>query len=141
MGMESADIRWKQRYQNFERALSQLAEAHALAQTRALSKLEKQGVIQAFEYTYELAWNTLKDLLTYQGIVNLIGSRDAIREAFARGLIADGEGWMQMLADRNRTTHTYNEQTAEEIVSRIHGQYIELLTVLHSTLAPLAAGT
>lgn len=135
--MEPTDIRWKQRYQNFERALTQLKEAHVLAQTRTLSKLEKQGVIQAFEYTYELAWNTLKDFLTYQGIAGLIGSRDTIREAFRQGLVDDGETWMQMLADRNRTTHTYNEQTAEEIVTRIQANYLDLLMNLHQTLKPL----
>ncbi|MES2016876.1 MAG: nucleotidyltransferase substrate binding protein [Pseudomonadota bacterium] len=74
--MTSPDIRWQQRYSNFTKAFSQLSDANELSKQRPLSRLEKQGVIQAFEFTCELAWNTLKDYLTYQGIPDLIGSRD-----------------------------------------------------------------
>ncbi|MGP3789256.1 MULTISPECIES: HI0074 family nucleotidyltransferase substrate-binding subunit [unclassified Pseudomonas] len=79
-----------------------------LVQQRELTRLEKQGVIQAFEYTYELGWNTFKDFLVWQGIEGIMGSRGTIREAFAKGLVDDGEGWMAMLVDRNRTSRTYN---------------------------------
>lgn len=99
--MNNPDIRWKQRFLNYQKALAQLAEAHALNQQRGLSKLEQKGLIQAFEHTYELAWNMLKDYLAYQGIKNLIGSRDTIREAFNRELIDDSEGWMKMLIEQN----------------------------------------
>lgn len=118
------DIRWQQRFQNYRKALSQLQEATDLSKSRELSKLEKQGLIQGFEYTYELAWNTLKDYLTYLGIAGLIGSRDSIREAFNRNLIDDGQIWMEMLKDRNRSAHTYNEEIAEEIVKNILSAYI-----------------
>ena len=83
----STDIRWKQRFDNFGKAFLELREAVDLAAARPLSKLEKQGAIQGFEYTHELAWNVLKDYLEYQGIVGLIGSRDTTRAAFQRGLI------------------------------------------------------
>ena len=96
------DVRWMQRLDNFKRALSQLKSGVDLMAQRDLSVLEQQGVIQAFEYTHELAWNVLKDYLTeYGGLVGLIGSRDTSREAFKRGLIENGELWMEMIKSRN----------------------------------------
>ncbi|EXF43213.1 nucleotidyltransferase substrate binding protein, family [Pseudomonas sp. BAY1663] len=136
--MNNIDVRWQQRLNNFSKALSQLDEAMALMQQRNLSKLEKQGVIQGFEYCYELGWNTLKDFLVWQGIDGIVGSRDAIREAFGRGLICDGHGWMHMLTDRNRTSHTYNEETAEAILANIQMQHHPLLKALERTLAERA---
>ena len=117
------DIRWIQRFNNFIKAFSQLKEAVELAQQRPLSKLEAQGLIQAFEYTHELAWNTLKDFLESRGIRNLYGSKDATREAFKTGLIENGEIWMDMINSRNLTSHTYNEATAAKIVSAILDAY------------------
>ena len=76
------DIRWKQRLDNYNRALSQLSAAVHLAAKRPLSELEKQGVIQGFEFVHELAWNLLKDFLEYEGIQGLVGSRSTVREAF-----------------------------------------------------------
>ncbi|MFC0711553.1 nucleotidyltransferase substrate binding protein [Azorhizophilus paspali] len=133
--MNSPDIRWQQRLSNFRKALLQLDEAIELMSQRPLSKLEKQGVIQGFEYSYELGWNTLKDFLVWQGIEGIIGSRDTIREAFSTGLIADGQGWMQMLTDRNRTSHTYNEETAEAILLNIRQQHHPLLKALEHVLS------
>ncbi|NOY13030.1 MAG: nucleotidyltransferase [Deltaproteobacteria bacterium] len=129
------DIRWQQRFQNYRKALSQLQEATDLSKSRELSKLEKQGLIQRFEYTYELAWNTLKDYLTYLGIAGLIGSRDSIREAFNRNLVDDGQIWMEMLKDRNRSAHTYNEEIAEEIVKNILSAYIVQFQQLEKTFS------
>jgi len=82
--VDNKDIRWYQRVNNFDLALKELTEAVELSQQRALSKLEEQGLIQAFEYNYELAWNCLKDFYEYQGEEGIQGSRDAIRLAFAR---------------------------------------------------------
>ena len=81
-------------------------------------------MIKAFEYTFELAWNTLRDLLRSQGDATLLGSRDTLREAFRLGLIDDGETWMQMIQDRNLTSHTYNRPTADAIVANISGLYL-----------------
>lgn len=93
--MESSqDIRWKQRFSNYQKALSQLKE---FIDKRNLSKLETQGLLKSFEYTYELAWNTMKDFYESQGESNIQGSRNAIRLAFKRGLILDGENWMNMI--------------------------------------------
>lgn len=117
------DIRWKQRFNNYLKALQTLDEASALAQTRALSKLEQQGLIQSFEFTHELAWNVFKDYLADKGISGLIGSKDATRSAFKNGLIAEGDDWMAMIADRNLTSHTYDQETAQAIATHILEQY------------------
>jgi nucleotidyltransferase substrate binding protein (TIGR01987 family) len=115
----SQDVRWKQRFSNFLRAFQTLTEAIELSQTRALTPLEQQGLIQGFEFTHELAWNVLNDYLTYQGISDLVGSRDASRSAFKNALIQDGDVWMKMIEARNQTSHTYNIETAQAIVLSI----------------------
>lgn len=121
---QKPDIRWQQRFQNFNKAFRQLSAATDLAAQRALTELKQQGLIQAFEFTHELAWNTLKDFLQDHGATNLFGSKDATREAFAAGLIEDGETWMSMIQSRNRTSHTYDEATANEIAQAITGSYL-----------------
>lgn len=133
--MNNLDIRWQQRLDNFRKALAQLDEAMQLMQQRELSKLEKQGVIRGFEYSYELGWTTLKDFLVWQGIDGIVGSHDTIREAFSKGLISDGQGWMHMLTDRNRTSNTYNEETAEAILHNIRQQHHPLLKALEQILS------
>lgn len=113
--MTSPDIRWKQRFQNYIKALQTLTEAIELARQRPLSRLEKQGLIQSFEFTHELGWKVLKDYLEQQGIGDLIGSKDATRSAFQNGLVEDGQAWMDMIKARNLTSHTYNQDVAEAI--------------------------
>lgn len=125
------DTRWLQRFSNFKKAFSQLNQFLAKA---PLSSLEEQGLIKYFEYTYELAWNTLKDFYVQQGERNIQGSRDAIKLAFQRGLIADGQGWMDMVASRIQTTHTYNEKTARLVVDDIRTRYYGLFHNLIQTL-------
>lgn len=132
--MNNINVRWQQRLHNYSRPLLQLDEAMELMQQRELSKLENQGVIHGFKTCYELGWNTLKDFLVWQGIDGIVGSRDTIREAFSKGLISDGHAWMQMLTDRNRTSHTYNEETAEAILTNIRLQHHPLLQELQQTL-------
>ena len=117
--MNEHDIRWIQRFSNFGKAFSQLEAAVSLAQQRPLSNLEEQGLIQVFEYTHELAWNTLKDFLESRGTHNLYGSKDATRDAFKMGLIENGEIWMDMINSRNLTSHTYDENVASKIVAEI----------------------
>lgn len=135
------DIRWKQRFQNFLRSLAQLDTAMALMEERELNDLEKQGVIQAFEYNYELAWNVIKDYYEYQGDGDgqgIQGSRDAFRIAFKRGLIADGKVWMDMIKSRARSSHTYNEDTAEEVLEEIVDHYYPAFQEFKQTMTRLA---
>ncbi len=126
--MDHKDIRWIQRFQNFTKAVHRLED---YVQKPNLNELEEQGLIQAFEYTHELAWNTIKDFLEFHGNKELYGSRDATREAFKLGLIQDGDVWMSMIVSRNQTSHTYNEETAREIVNSIRNHYFPEMMSLH----------
>ncbi|MBI5556356.1 MAG: nucleotidyltransferase substrate binding protein [Deltaproteobacteria bacterium] len=130
----SADIRWKQRFDNYKRALHQLTLAVQLLKQRPLSDLEQQGIIQGFEFTHELAWNVLKDYLEYEGIQGLIGSRSTVREAFKRGLVADGEAWMDMIAKRNLSSHTYNLDVTIQLVAAIRDTYHPAFLALQELL-------
>lgn len=121
--MVNTDIRWQQRLANYTNALQQLSLAVDLANTRALSELEKQGLIQAFEFTHELAWNVMKDYFLFQGQSNITGSRDATRASFQQGLIEKGENWMEMIKSRNQSSHTYNQAVADDIVHKIMTLY------------------
>ena len=132
------DVRWLQRLANFRRARAQLAAVVTLCAQRPLSDIERQGMIKAFEFTYELAWNVMKDYFEFQGNTLITGSRDAIREAFQRSLVADGGEWMNMVADRNRTAHTYNESVAREIADRIVRIYAPLFEAFEWRMAELA---
>lgn len=129
------DVRWHQRFENYCKALSLLNEAIEIMNEKQLSSLEKQGVIQAFEYTHELAWKTLKDFLVSRGTIDLFGSRDVVRESFQLGLIENGEMWMEMIKSRNLTSHTYNEVTADEIIKLIHDQYFDEFVLLKNKLS------
>lgn len=130
----SHDIRWKQRFNNYLRALHQLACAVQLMHQRPLSELEQQGLIQGFEFTHELAWNVLKDYLEYEGIHGIVGSRGAVREAFKRGLIANGEAWIDMIDKRNLSSHTYNLDIANQLVMTIREVYYPEFVALQELL-------
>lgn len=132
--MENKDIRWQQRFANYRKALLKLREAVEEYQAKGMSDIEKEGMIQRFEYTYELAWNTIKDFYENQGEIGIQGSRDAFRTAFGRGLISNGELWMKMIDSRKLTVHTYDERTANEVVHDIVEFYFELLKGLGEKL-------
>jgi nucleotidyltransferase substrate binding protein (TIGR01987 family) len=126
------DIRWRQRFNNYKKAFSHLDAAVNEAKTRGLNDLEQQGLVKAFELTFELAWNVMKDFLTMQGITGIIGSKDSVRNAFKAGIIADGLIWMRMINDRNQSTHIYDEPTKDSLVKSIVEEY-------HTELAAFAA--
>jgi nucleotidyltransferase substrate binding protein (TIGR01987 family) len=128
------DIRWKQRFYNYQKALIQLTK---FIEKGELSELEEQGIIKAFEYTYELAWNVIKDYYQEQGEVSIQGSRDALRLAFQRGLIADGDSWMKMIKSRIASVHTYNLEVAQQINQDIHDIYFQLFIELKEKMESL----
>ncbi len=137
--MEEKDIRWEQRFSNYRKALKNLNKAIEIVKNKYYKEIDndseniddefiydleeiiKEGLIQRFEYTYELAWNLMKDYAEYQGETDIKGSRDATRIAFKMNLIKDSETWMDMLMARRSTSHTYNQETAEEIKQKIIG--------------------
>jgi nucleotidyltransferase substrate binding protein (TIGR01987 family) len=136
--MDNQDIRWIQRFHNYERALSQFNEAIALFKERPLSNLERQGMIQAFEFTHELAWKTLQDYLRYQGIVDIVGSRDVFRKALEVGLIHEGEKWFESIQSRNLTSHVYDQDVVNDLIQVIVVEYDKLLNSLYHTLEKLS---
>lgn len=121
------DIRWQQRFQNLEKAYADFSSACGL---KSYTKLERSGLIQTFEFTFELAWKTLQDLLVARGYLGAMGPRPVIEQAFQDGIIQDGEEWMKMLISRNSTVHGYDEKIAEQIANAIHSSYFDLLTRL-----------
>lgn len=132
--MSLDDIRWKQRYWHFLKALPLLEEAVINHRELGLNKLEEQGLIQRFEFTHEPAWNVLKDYFEYQGNTEITGLRDATREAFQMGLIEDGENWTEMIRNRNLSSHTYNEAIADKLTEQILKAYFPLFVKLKETL-------
>jgi nucleotidyltransferase substrate binding protein, HI0074 family len=139
MASMSDDVRWLQRLDSYKKALSALTDAVELSASRPLSRLEEQGLIQAFEFTHELAWNLMKDWLAWQGIPDVGGSRDASREAFAAGLISDAGIWMEMIKSRNQSSHTYNEEVARQIARQICDSYFTAFTRLCDEMEKRAA--
>lgn len=135
--MSTQDMRWQQRFQNFLKAFVLLESAVKKFNNEGLSELEEQGLIQRFEFTHELAWNVLKDYFEYQVNTEITGSRDAAREAFNKGLIQDGDGWMEMIKSRNKSSHTYNEETAKELVEQIVQSYYTLFSVFKDKMISL----
>lgn len=116
------DIRWKQRFANFEKAFFQLRDGVKRYGGNA-EAIIKEGIIQRFEFTHELAWKVMKDFLEYEGHQNITGSRSATKMAFSIGLIDDGQVWMDMLESRNRTVHTYQESILEQEFQKVVGAY------------------
>ena len=117
--MENNDVRWKQRFQNFEKAFLFLKEA---VEKTSYSPIETGGLVQAFEFTFELGWKTIKDYLYEQGIETTF-PREAIKEAFTTQIIKDGHTWLEMLEKRNELSHTYNEKVARHAIAIIKESY------------------
>lgn len=127
MNGEGKDIRWQQRFANFNKAFNQLER---FAKEQHLNEMEQQGLIKAFEYAFELSWKTLQDLLKHKGYRDVVGPWPVIEQSFQDGYIADGKAWMKMLKSRNLTAHTYIEDIAREIMQGIRQEYFALLEAL-----------
>ena len=128
------DVRWLQRFSNFRKALKKLGEVVTYSTQNELSELEQEGLIQRFEYTYELAWKTLQDLFKEKGYEDAIGPNPVLKRAFSDGFITDGEGWQKMKESRQLSSHTYNPDTAEEIARLVVDTYYPLFRELEEKL-------
>lgn len=127
MSNENQDTRWKQRFSNFSRALSLLREAME-EDVFSLKQLEKEGIIQRFEYTFELAWKVLKDKMEFDGIVlDQISPKAVVRQAFAAKYINDPDTWLKMIGDRNLMSHTYDFVKFEAVIQSIADFYLPML--------------
>lgn len=140
--MENTDIRWVQRYSNFRKALAKMSEAIDIVAEKydwqdSIDELLKEGLIQRFEYTHELAWKVMKDYEEYQGYNNIRGSRDAIRLALQIGIIEDKE-WIETIEDRNLTSHNYDEEVAEDVFISIVNDYYPLLVKFDETMLAIS---
>ena len=132
----ATEERSRQRFENFTRALGLLREALAIPEGE-MSDLEREGLVQRFHYTFELAWQVLADRLEREGVaLDVATPRRAVREAFAAGLLDDGQLWFDMIADRNRTVHTYDETRLEAVVANVRARYLAAFEALHAESAP-----
>ena len=132
--MKNKDVRWKQRFDNYQKALKLLEEGVTL---KKRNKIQKAGVVQFFEMTFELAWKMLKDFLEEEGYKEIKAPRPIIKKAFEIGLIEKGHDWLQLLYDRNLTAHTYDEETAEKLDILIEHKYYPLFKQLLKTFLKL----
>ena len=125
------EVRWQQRFSNYKNALARLSK---FLKKKKLNELEEQGLIQAFEYTFEFAWKTLQDLLQAKGYLNIKGPNPTIMQSFQDGYISDGPGWAQMRQSRNTVSHVYDESATKEIAILIRSKYCQLFTDLQTRL-------
>lgn len=138
--MENARPRWEQKLQSYHKALNRLAEIVNVMDKRQLNEFEADGLIQRFEFTFELAWKLMRSYAEFQGTdKEIMGSRDAIRWAFENKLISDSGTWMEMVKRRNDTSHTYDEDTASEAVLSIKESYYQVFTVFYDRMKKLAS--
>lgn len=140
--MEEKDIRWIQRFSNYRRALAKFNQAVEIVSDQMdwgedVDDLLEEGLIQRFEYTHELAWKVMKDYAEYQGYTNIQGSRDAFRKALEMGII-DDERWMESIKDRNLTSHNYDDETAQNVLTAIIEVYAPLLNAFEKKMLPLS---
>lgn len=123
------EIRWVQRFENFEKALINFKDTIACIEQEGINKIYTMALIQAFEIVFELSWKTLKDYLEYNGL-KTDTPRETIKEAFQKNIINNGQSWIEMMEARNKTSHTYREEYARELVSEILDNYVSLLDEL-----------
>lgn len=125
-------IRWKQRFENFEWAFLLLKSAFTEKPLAAFSQLEKEGLIQRFKYSYELAWKTLKDYLEYSGIMlEQVTPRHVVKKALAARIITDGQVWIDMIEHRNLLSHTYSQAGFEQALTAIGSRYLQVMEGLY----------
>lgn len=137
--MVDSNIRWLERLDTYKKALARLTETVLLFKHQPLSPLEKDGMVQRFEYTQELAWKLLKNYIEYQGEEQrLTGSRDVVRRAFAMGLIKDSDTWFDMLDSRNTTSHVYDEKVEVEVLDKIINLYYPILNDLKEAMEEIS---
>ena len=130
------DIRWQQRFQNFDRAFTLLDSALKDRPLDAYSALEQEGIIQRFEYAYELAWKTMKDFLEDGGVVIApVTAREVIKRAFAARLVEDGQVWIDMMLHRNQLAHTYDYSKFRDVLVAVRDRYHPAMSSLRAWLA------
>jgi nucleotidyltransferase substrate binding protein (TIGR01987 family) len=128
------DKRWNEKLSDFGKALLRLNEAIDESKNNPLSSTLKDGVIQRFEFCYEICWKLIKYYLENEGIQEAKSPKSTFREAFKIGIIQDGEKWIDMLNDRNLTSHVYDEEVAFDIYGKILLTYFKQMNNMHILL-------
>ncbi len=131
MVINDQNMRWKQRFQNFEKSFILLGNSLGIENPDVT---QRAGIIQFFEISFELSWKLMKDYLESQGFTDIKSPRDAIKKSFEIEIVEDGEMWLRALTDRNLTTHTYEEETALEVELVIRTKYFLLLNAFYKTM-------
>lgn len=133
-------IRWEQKLESYSKALRRLSEIVNCAKSRELSDFEKDGLVQRFEFTHEMAWKLMMSFCRHQSPeTELFGSKDSTRWAFTHGLIIDGELWMQMIQSRNSTSHNYDGSVADQVVQRVVKEYFPSMLAFHDKMQGLSS--
>ncbi|MCC5935139.1 MAG: nucleotidyltransferase substrate binding protein [Balneolales bacterium] len=144
--MKAENENWIQRFSHFKKALTKLEDgvairnrtvANHIFESENLDEIVREAIIRRFVNTHELAWKLMKAYLEYQGVFNLMGSANATREAFAAGLIEDGELWMDMIKSRNLSSHTYDEANAQGLFEEILNAYLPAFQALKAKMESL----
>ncbi|WP_119395675.1 nucleotidyltransferase substrate binding protein [Salinibius halmophilus] len=139
MTQHNSKERWEQRFENYQRVLKQLNLALVEYDDNA-PNLIKEGILQRFEFTHELAWKVLKDYLEFEGHQNITGSRSAVRLAFNVGLVEEGQTWMDMIESRNRTVHAYDESVLVTELAKVRNAYAKCFNQFEQKMVPLCTG-
>ena len=138
--MNEIQPRWIERLTTFKNAIARLCEIVDIYKQRPLNSFENDSLIKRFEFTYEMAWKLMMSYEKENGITELMGSKDVVRRAFAMSLIDNGEAWMEMIDDRNKTSHLYDEEMAEDVIDDIVHTYYPLFLELRNKMDVLANG-
>ena len=136
--MEERKPKWFERLTVYVNAIDRLTEVTALSRQRALNQFERDSLIKRFEFSYEMAWKLMMSYEKENGIVEVLGSKDVIRQAFKLSIVNNGETWLEMVDARNKTSHLYDEEMATDVVDEIIYTYYPLLTELRDTMVQMA---
>jgi nucleotidyltransferase substrate binding protein (TIGR01987 family) len=136
--MEEKQPKWHERLKTFQNALVRLTEVIEIDKQRPLNQFECDSLIKRFEFSYEMAWKLLMSYEKESGIGELLGSKDVIRKAFSMSLIDNGEAWLEMVEDRNKTSHLYDEEMAADVIDEIIHTYHPLFNELLQKMTQLA---
>lgn len=136
--MEEKKPKWHERLAIYKNAIDRLAEVIALSKQHPLNQFERDSLIKRFEFSYEMAWKLMMSYEKENGIVEVLGSKDVIRQAFKLSIVNNGETWLEMVDARNKTSHLYDEEMATDVVDEIIYTYYPLLTELRDTMVQMA---
>ena len=136
--MEERKPKWLERLSIFKNAITRMAEVIDIYKQRSLNPFERDSLIKRFEFSYEMAWKLMMSYEKENGVSELLGSKDVVRHAFNMSLIDNGEAWLEMIDDRNKTSHLYDEEMAADVIDEIINTYYPLFLELRKKMDLIA---